>query len=247
VIVKRSTDYSTGRAIPTRSTARGTRSRAELRQVDPPGITLRFSLDPVVTPGGGVGGWEEVEHPKRVSSSQWTGTPLRTLTLGLMLDRFRGVGDNVEEVVRVLEVWGRRPGGRLRPDVLAFVWGRWSAERWVIAGLDYGEALWSADGHRRRLELTVSLLEHRAPVLGLTPAARAAPAKTSSPASKATKPSTATPAPSGRVYVVRAGDTLARIAQSQLGRAARWPEIAKLNGLRDPNRIGVGQRLRLPS
>ena len=47
-------------------------------------------------------------------------------------------------------------------------------------------------------------------------------------------------------YVVRPGDTLSGIASSQLGEAGRWSEIAKLNGLKPPYRIRVGQRLKLP-
>ena len=226
---------------------RRTQSLAVLRQVDPPGDALRFSLDPVVTPGGGVGGWQEVAHPKRPSSTEWQGQPLRTLTLDLLLDRFRGGGDDLERVLHVLQVWGSQRAGAPRPAVLRFEWGAWPAYRWVLNGLDYGDALWNTNGGRMRQELRVELLEHRVAVLGLTPAARAAPPKPAPKPGTSGKPSTATPAPSGRVYVVKSGDTLAKIAQSQLGKASRWPEIAKLNNLRDPNRIAVGQRLRLPS
>lgn len=50
----------------------------------------------------------------------------------------------------------------------------------------------------------------------------------------------------GNVYVVRAGDTLSTIARRALGDAARYGEIAKLNGIANPNLIRVGQRLTLP-
>jgi LysM repeat protein len=50
-----------------------------------------------------------------------------------------------------------------------------------------------------------------------------------------------------RSYVVRRGDTLARIAKAQLGDAKLYREIADLNGLRDPGRIAVGQRLEIPT
>ncbi|WP_343244997.1 peptidoglycan DD-metalloendopeptidase family protein [Streptomyces sp. SID14478] len=59
----------------------------------------------------------------------------------------------------------------------------------------------------------------------------AAPRKTSAPAS----------------YTVRAGDTLGAIAQSKLGSAGRYGEIAKLNGIANPNLIKVGQKLRIPA
>jgi LysM repeat protein len=49
-----------------------------------------------------------------------------------------------------------------------------------------------------------------------------------------------------RTYVVKRGDTLRKIAKSQLGDGALFARIAELNGLRDPGRIAVGQRLEIP-
>lgn len=50
-----------------------------------------------------------------------------------------------------------------------------------------------------------------------------------------------------RIYVVTRGDTLAKIAKAELGDAKLFPKIAELNGLRDPSRIAIGQRLEIPS
>jgi len=47
-------------------------------------------------------------------------------------------------------------------------------------------------------------------------------------------------------YVVKAGDTLSKIAVVKLGAAGKWRIIAELNGIVNPNRIRVGQRLQLP-
>lgn len=47
-------------------------------------------------------------------------------------------------------------------------------------------------------------------------------------------------------YIVRPGDTLSKIAAKQLGSAGKWRLIADINNLVDPNRIRVGQCLRLP-
>ncbi|MER7874821.1 N-acetylmuramoyl-L-alanine amidase [Streptomyces solisilvae] len=47
-------------------------------------------------------------------------------------------------------------------------------------------------------------------------------------------------------YTVGKGDTLWSIAASKLGDGSRWTEIAKLNGLKDPGAIAVGQKLKLP-
>ena len=50
-----------------------------------------------------------------------------------------------------------------------------------------------------------------------------------------------------RIYVVKRGDTLAKIAKAELGDAKLFPKIAELNGLRDPSRIAIGQQLEIPS
>ncbi|MEV0526647.1 LysM domain-containing protein [Streptomyces sp. NPDC050439] len=47
-------------------------------------------------------------------------------------------------------------------------------------------------------------------------------------------------------YTVREHDTLSKIAKTRLGSAARWGEIAKLNGIKDPYVIHAGQKLKLP-
>jgi LysM repeat protein len=49
-----------------------------------------------------------------------------------------------------------------------------------------------------------------------------------------------------RTYVVKRGDTLARIAKAQLGDAKLYLRIAELNGMRDPNHLAPGQRLEIP-
>lgn len=54
-------------------------------------------------------------------------------------------------------------------------------------------------------------------------------------------------AKSGTSYSVRSGDSLSRIAASQLGDANRYAEILALNPGLDPQRLSVGQSLRLPA
>jgi hypothetical protein len=50
----------------------------------------------------------------------------------------------------------------------------------------------------------------------------------------------------GRAYFVRDGDTLARIAARELGDYRKANVIAVLNGIRDPQSVGSGQRILLP-
>ena len=50
-----------------------------------------------------------------------------------------------------------------------------------------------------------------------------------------------------RTYLVRKGDTLARVARRELGDANAWRVLADYNGLPSPDQIVVGQQLWLPS
>jgi nucleoid-associated protein YgaU len=49
-------------------------------------------------------------------------------------------------------------------------------------------------------------------------------------------------------HVVVKGDTLSRIAQQYYGDAALYPKIFEANRdvLKDPNKISIGQKLRIP-
>jgi nucleoid-associated protein YgaU len=51
----------------------------------------------------------------------------------------------------------------------------------------------------------------------------------------------------GALYVVKSGDTLSEIAESQLGSSRRWKEIVDLNPGLDPRRVRAGAKLRLPA
>ena len=58
----------------------------------------------------------------------------------------------------------------------------------------------------------------------------------------------AKPAPTPRVYVVVAGDSLSAIAKKVYGDANRWQEILEANKatVKNPNAIRVGQELVIP-
>jgi LysM repeat protein len=81
-------------------------------------------------------------------------------------------------------------------------------------------------------------------IIKIAPAG-AAPASRSAPAS--TKPaSPSKPAPA-REYVVLKGDNLGKISLKLLGTSRRMDEIVKLNNLKDPDDIRVGQSLKIPA
>lgn len=52
--------------------------------------------------------------------------------------------------------------------------------------------------------------------------------------------------PQNKTYIVKSGDTLWAIAKRELNDGSRYPEIAKLNNIANPNLIYVGQEITLP-
>ena len=53
--------------------------------------------------------------------------------------------------------------------------------------------------------------------------------------------------PGQQVYTVQAGDNLSKISKYFYGNANKYMDIAKANGLADPNKIQVGQQLKIPA
>jgi hypothetical protein len=49
-----------------------------------------------------------------------------------------------------------------------------------------------------------------------------------------------------QAYTIKPGDNLSHIAQRFYGKAGKYNDIAKANGISDPNKIQAGQELKLP-
>ena len=74
-----------------------------------------------------------------------------------------------------------------------------------------------------------------------SPVAPPAPA----PAAAQVQPDVAAASGGSATYVVREGDTLADIAQRQLGSSKRWADLVKLNPGLDPRHLKIGTTIRL--
>ncbi len=48
------------------------------------------------------------------------------------------------------------------------------------------------------------------------------------------------------VYTIKQGDTLSAIARDYLGDINRWPELAQLNSIPNPDVLRIGQLIQLP-
>jgi nucleoid-associated protein YgaU len=49
-----------------------------------------------------------------------------------------------------------------------------------------------------------------------------------------------------QAYTIKPGDTLSAVSQLFYGNANKYGEIAKANGISDPNKVGAGTTLQLP-
>jgi nucleoid-associated protein YgaU len=197
----------------------------------------------------GYGGWQEIARPGRRSATTWSGFQPFAIDLPLMLDGF-DQDVSVEPAITALEAMAgrgsRAPGGEppklivntagvMPQDSVAYPDGRWviTALDWDAEGTIVGDA-----GDRVRTAVRVSLLQHL-DANTLEDRLVAEIRRRSSTAS----------GKSGRqrTYRAKQGDTLVSIARSQLHDPGRWPDIKKLNGIRDPRAaLKPGRVIKLP-
>jgi hypothetical protein len=191
-------------------------------------------------PTGGYGGWTQVPRPHRKALTVWDGVEPFQQAFSLIFDGVSG-DTSVEDGCRTLERMAQPTGDRQEPPLVRVLGAvPHPGLYYVIDSLDWDPApFWSLRGYRTRQEVTVHLLEYVRPDRAAqNPGAEAARRKAVTNAAAA-----------AQIYVVRRGDLkggLSGIAANQLGDYKRWPEIARLNTVRDPKRLKVGQRLKLP-
>lgn len=226
---------------------------------DPQFITLSSAHPPLrVTalrgqtapaPTGGFGGWQKVARPLRTSLTQWNGSDPFEQQFSLMLDGVRD-DSSIEDACDALEQMATPPSSGAEPPVIRVDGAVLHPEyEWIVSALDWDPSpIWSRRGHRIRQEVTITLTKYIADdVLAQMPAAeRKRREATSAAAAAARKAGSSRQAPQSKLYVVKAGDTLSKIAAAVLGSYKRWHELSDLNGIRDPKAITVGQKLRLP-
>jgi hypothetical protein len=202
------------------------------------GVTVDAALgDGLVVSSGGGGGWEEIARPRKRPIVSWTAGVAYRLAVPILLDRFVE-NRTVQPDIDLLEAMARGFKGATGPSPVRVVLpgGQPHSAKvdWVIEDIAWeGEERGSRSGRRTRATGTVTLLEFTADEL-----------VSKAPAGKFRRDSN--PGDRPRTYVWKKGDTLAKVAQRLLGDKDRAREIAKLNKVRDPSRIDVGDKLKIP-
>jgi LysM repeat protein len=202
-------------------------------------LTALFAPDLPVT-AGGRGGWEEAKRPRKPAITQWTGPGAATATVTVILDAWSTDG-SVEPHLRTVE--GLAPRNATTQPPALYVIGAPTIPAttpWVVQEVTFSDILRrDSDGAISRITLGFDLIEYRP---GDVVVYRSDPAKRSTQKNGS---GTTTKRTGAKTYTVKRGDTLGAIAAKYLGSAAKWTVLAKLNGIRNPNSLKVGTKLKL--
>ena len=163
-------------------------------------------------------------------SSQFTGSGAVTLTLDLFFDTYESkedVRNYTEQFVELTKIDQETIDSQTktgRPPKLLFSWGSVFSFLVVITSLNVTYTLFLSNGTPVRAKMNLSLQECVDPV----------PPK-QNPTSQGTQ--------GHKVYMVKPGDTLDRIAYEEYNDPTVWRHIADTNGLEDPMGLRPGQIL----
>lgn len=164
-------------------------------------------------PAEGYGGYEVIDHPKALGSTDFAGSKPFKLDVPFLLDGF-AQGQSVRDQIRALEVMGTADGDKPPPKLTIACAALRTVYRqmaWVVEDIDWGDNVITAAGSMDplRQDGTVTLRQ-------------VSTAKRIKVTAGAGKGKT-------RPYRVAHGDTLNRIAAKKLGTSTRAPEIKALN------------------
>lgn len=217
-----------------------------LQPEDVPDLAVLAELgDTAPDPSEGYGGWNIVPRQHDKALTTWQGYQPLTVDIDLWIDGLTA-GITIDRHIDNLEALAGRGAKRIdgqpptlivdTAGVFRYDAGTFPTMRWVINAIqwDREQALSDDDGHRVRAACTITLLEY-------VDVARLRDRALQRRLQRQTKT-----AKTNKVHIAKDGETLITIARKELHDAGRWPELAKLNGIRDPLSIKTGARIKLP-
>lgn len=186
------------------------------------------------------GGWSFVARPKVSGFTTWEGRLPYVMTIPVMFDGFATNTSQEGPWEDLRTIFRESVGPERHPSPVSLTGAvPLTNLLWVIQSIDPTEELRDEKtAHRIRIQATITVMQYSEADVLIANKSPAAAAAERNPAPAASF--------GGRTYVVKKGDTLSGISQRLLGSYKRYREIAALNGIRDPNRIQVGQTLRIP-
>jgi hypothetical protein len=213
------------------------------RQVDPRGEKVVARLgDGFVAPAA-TGGWSLVQRARNASMTEWVGHDPVTMDVPISFDGWHDERPVSRETSLLYSFMRRRVGTRFEPAAITCTGNiplPFNTFHWVINSIGpVDEVRRQTDGHVVRANFVVSLIEY-------VPGDVIAHHKHSPAKAHQQKKGQSGAVNDTRVYVVKAGDTLPKIAARQLHKQSRWHEIAKMNGIRDPYHLKTGRHLKIP-
>jgi hypothetical protein len=197
----------------------------------------------------GYGGWVVETRSRRVGLTVWNGKDPLRFAVPVLFDGVRDQISQETDISRLSRMALPPTTGGAPPTVQ--ITGRGlqnpGPKIWVIENLVWGDNVirdFASNGVMARLrqDCVINLLEYRAE--DITQFRGIQPGKvTSSKTTASTKSTSGWP----KTYVVKSGDTLSKIAAHFYGSSSKWHQIANANNIRDPQKLTVGAKLRIPA
>lgn len=210
-----------------------------IRTYSPAPLSVRCLLGPTpVKVTDGYAKWDVIDRPKRRALTEWVGTNPLTVEVDIIIDYFsdpdRNPGLQCEDDIRDIEsMAGLDFDGDVKPPLC--LWDANAAHdnseaahlRWVIFRIDWNDTVMFTDaGNRVRQGALLTLMQYVEDEFITATGASKNKKKTSQ--NRSSK--------KDRYRVKKSDRNLKDIAQKELGNANLWTKIARLNGLRSPNR-----------
>lgn len=189
---------------------------------------------------GGFGGWEEVEIPGQEAVTDFNSGENLKLAINLMLDGHDKNDSQDGKYERLLRLGRDFDEGRESPVIQIFgaaMPPATSGRHYIITNLssdDDDNVILSSGAKRTRQPVLVEVSEFTG-----GRRLRFLPKKKKKPATGGTQ------VPPSH-YTVKEDDTLFSIALKFYGDRNQWKEIADINNIRDPRKLKVGTKIKLP-